>query len=489
MKKVSYKLFLYLILLLLLATGINFKRNADKLYGNIGNYFYAKNNAEKAQTFYERAFELGNNQTNLRENYVNSIINSPLTIQSQEKLVNIAQGEKRDMASNNAEYFLYNLKREIHNKYPENYILQAAYNQKIVHWGKSPITYAFKNPYAVNDNLIKGVNSAFNEWERASSCRIKFKQVKLNPDIWVEFIQEDVKSPEYGRKYVVAYTTPIINQNILQNMIIKININDLDGKQYSQNQIYNTALHEIFHALGFMGHSYNKEDIMNMSKDSNALINDKKISLTEADKTTLELLYKIKPDITNAQELEYSYVPYLVIGSNEDVNYSKLREAKNYIRRAPSLSGGYIDMASVLAEQKKYNEATGYLEKALRLADNNDTKYIILYNLAVAYFYQDLYDLSLDYITSAKKISNEAELYLLEAEVYKKQKNFEKAIEKYNYLVSQEPENIDYAINLANVYINKRNYIKAREVLKKYIRHNPTETNNQKLVQYRKLFL
>ena len=52
-----------------------------------GNYYYGKNELNKAQKFYESAFDMGVTDKTARENYVNSIINSPLTITAQEKLV------------------------------------------------------------------------------------------------------------------------------------------------------------------------------------------------------------------------------------------------------------------------------------------------------------------------------------------------------------------------------------------------------------------
>lgn len=67
---------------------------------------------------------------------------------------------------------------------------------------------------------------------------------------------------------------------------------------------------------------------MYLAKDNNAIANDTRESLTEADTSTLQLLYKIKPDVTNSAELKSEYVPYLVLGDDEELNSSKAREAK-----------------------------------------------------------------------------------------------------------------------------------------------------------------
>ena len=45
-------------------------------------------NKQERWNFYEKAFELGLNSEKSRDIYINSIINSPLNIESQEKLVN-----------------------------------------------------------------------------------------------------------------------------------------------------------------------------------------------------------------------------------------------------------------------------------------------------------------------------------------------------------------------------------------------------------------
>lgn len=52
----------------------------------LGNRYYKQNNIRKAQEFYEKSFALGNKDTGIREIYVNSIINSPLDIESRKNL-------------------------------------------------------------------------------------------------------------------------------------------------------------------------------------------------------------------------------------------------------------------------------------------------------------------------------------------------------------------------------------------------------------------
>ena len=480
MRRISF----YSLLILLLAGALYFRSNSASVYSFIGDYFYKTNNVPKALEFYEKSFSAGNNHPEKREVYVNSLITSPLSVKTQEKLVKIAEENSDDSAASKARFFLYDLKREIHKKYPLNYIKQAPYNQKIVRWSRFPITYTFKQTQNIPNEFINEINNAFAQWEKHGT--VLFSEVKdKNADIIIEFQKPEIQNVKYGEKYVIAYTIPDINMNKLENMTIKFYTQTPDGLPFTPSQIYNTALHEIFHALGFMGHSFDKNNIMYLSSDSSIYSNNQRETLTEADITTLELLYKIKPDITNAGDLEGEYIPYLILGDDKDVNYFKSREAQNYIRQAPMLPGGYIDLAESYVAQKKYPDAIKALEKALSLADTDDIKFIVYYNLAVSYFYIHHLDLSKDYIKRALELKDTEELHYLTAEIYKADEDFTNAIKEYAYLTKKNPQNIDYAINLANIYIKKSDYINARKVLKNYVRNNPKEKNNKRLSAFK----
>ena len=483
--KISLSLLLFFILALLVLLILN---KAD-IYARLGSFYSKQNNYTKAQDYYEKSYNMGNSDTKFRERYVNLLINSPLTISAQEKLVRIAEGKVKDAASESARYFLYNLKREIHNKYPENYIQQAPSNQKIIHWGKIPITYSLRTSKEIPQELVDAVNDAFDAWERASSARIRFERTSHNADIVVNFIAKTIKDAEYGQKYVIAYTVPDISQNRLIRMNMFLNIINVDGTKYTPNQMYNTALHEIFHALGFMGHSLENSHVMYMAKTNEDFINDKKREICSADKETLELLYKIKPDITNANGLKYDYIPYPVIGNSAEVNYAKTDEAKSYIRKAPTIPAGYIDLAQIMISEKNFRGAISNLEKAYRLAANDEAKYLVLYNLAVAYYYDNNYEMSLFYINKASELNDEDELHLLSAENYLKQEDIKKAITEFKYLTDKNPDNVEYSISLANIYITERSYLKARKVLKDFLKRHPEEKNNPRFKPCRLLLL
>ena len=483
------KISLLLLLIFFVALFVSFNLNKAGFYAELGQYYAKKNNYNKAQDYYEKSYNLGNNDKKFRECYVNLLINSPLTIEAQEKLVRIAEDKNQDSSSESAKYFLYNLKREIHNKYPDNYIQQAPLNQKIAHWGRIPITYSFKVTKEIPQELVNAVNDAFDTWERASSARIRFEKVSRNADIVVSFTNKPIRDAEYGQKYVIAYTVPAISQNKLNRMDMYFNIINLDGEKFTPNEIYNTALHEVFHALGFMGHSFDKSHVMYMSRTNNDIIKNERKKIGDADKATLELLYKIKPDITNANELKYDYIPYPVIGDSAEVNYAKADEAISYIRKAPNIPAGYIDLAQTLINEKNFMGAIANLEKAYRLATNDETRYLALYNLAVAYYYDRKYEMTLFYVEKADELKNEEELHALSAQSYLKLNDTKNAIKEFEYLIKIAPDNLEYTVGLTNIYIKNRNYIKARKVLKEYIKKHPNEKNNPRFKPCRILLL
>jgi len=454
-------------------------------YASLGYKYLGIGNYVKAQEYYEKSYNLGNVDSNFRKAYVKALINSPLTIFAQNRLVDFATGEIQDSASDSAKYFLKNFKKEINNKYVNNYIKQAPYNNKIVHWGKMPISYSFKDANSVPKEIIDAIDDAFDTWERASSLKIRFdKTNSLNADIIINFDYTKIKDAEYGRKYVIATTVPSINHDKLKNMTMNLSIYNLEGNPYTPNQIYNTALHEIFHALGFLGHSFDNKNIMYISKDIDIMYNDTRKTLTDADKATLELFYQIQPDITNAKDLKYNYIPYVVIGNDTEINKNKIEEAKYYIRKAPTIPAGYIDLAQTLLNQKKYTAAISYLEKALRLTDNDETKFIIYFNLGVANYYDGNYVIAHFYVQKAEELKKEDELKVLDAEIYSKENKLDESIKIYTELNEKNPNNIEYLIPLTNAYIKEKKYLKARKTLKKYLKNNPNDKNNKRIQGY-----
>lgn len=477
------KIFAIIFLFVVLIGIINYNKNLDQIMSARANYYYKKNDYLQAQKYFEKAFDLGLHKYDDREAYVNSIINSPLDTLSQEKLVKFLDYPVDDYTKQKLEYFLYDLQREIHNKYPNNFISQTVFNQKVVRWTKYPITYTFELIEEIPEYYKKEIEKAFIQWEIATEHKLIFEESKENANIIIRFNKHNPANSE-DKKYVVAYTSIKVLDDELKNMCIDFYIKDSQNKYFSQNQIYNTALHEIAHALGFMGHSNNSDNVMYITKDSIDIYHDRKDFLTEADVNTIKLLYNIKPDITNFSKNDGIYIPYLVLGDDKSITIAKKREAKTYIENAPTLPSGWIDLAETFVAQEDYSKAIKSLETALNLADTLEAKKIIYYNLAVCYLQIDNTKLAKIYAQKALEFDNSEDIYLVLAEAYNKEKNYFKAIEKYNYLTERNPKNINYIISLTNIYINQKKFFEARKVLKRYFENNPQERNNPRLNSY-----
>ena len=303
----------------------------------------------------------------------------------------------------------------------ENYIEQAPFDKGILRWdiNKFPLKVSIINnsgttipPYYQSEIL-----KAFSQWQ-SSTGFITFATTNNsnNADIIIEIKQtpSDICNGD-SCKYVVGFTTPDYKGEILNNMKIVLYTTDPNGNFFSDKEMYNTILHEIGHALGIMGHSYSTEDLMYMSTDSatNSYYAPYRSSfqyLSAQDISTIKLLYKMLPTITNVPQKDIKtngliYSP-IILGTSNQISLRKLKEAQNYIKNAPDIAGGYIDLGIAYAELKKYSEAVKALNKAEELAKSDGDKYIIYYNLAVINMNHNKLDLASKYATDAQNITN-----------------------------------------------------------------------------------
>lgn len=460
-----------------------YNNNLDKILCSKAENYYHKNNIVKAQEYYEKAFELGCNNHKKRSQYVNSIINSPTNADSQEKLLKFLENPVEDVANLDAKYYINDLKQKINKKYLGNYISNAVYNQSIMRWGNLPISYGFKNTTNVPEYFIEEIRNAFSEWQDATDNEIQFVEKENNSNIIIKLSKHN-PADDNDLKYVVAYTIPKTELNTLKNMEIKFYLKDIEGKYFSKNQVYNTALHEIAHALGFMGHCDDINNVMYLTKDAKSVINDSRKILTEADINTMKLLYKIKPQITNIKNPSGEYCLNVALGTNEEINNEKEEEAIAYINNAPELPNGYIDLAEILLLEKQYKKAIKNLNKALKFSETKELKSLVYYNLAVAHYHNKDFSTAKDYLLKSITINSTDEKRYFLAEILVKEGNITNGIKELESLSEQNPKNIEYTIFLTNLYIQKKDLLQARKTLKQFLKNNPHEKNNPRLFSY-----
>lgn len=473
------------ILMIILLGAIYFQKHQDVFYVKKANSCFKKNDIICTQHSLEKAFNLGVKTLPERELYLNTIITAPFDIKAQEKLLNFKNLNIDDSISLKAEYFIHDIRREINNKYSENFIMQAVLNQKIVRWGQLPITYYIE---ATDDKELPNyykeeIENAFSDWSKATDFQLSFMEADANSNIKIKFDNHN-PADNADKKYVVAFTSPDIHGKNLRNMEINFYTKDPDGKYYSKNQVYNTALHEIAHALGVMGHSNNKKNVMYLTKNENSVFDDARDELSLADINTVKLLYKIKPDITNYIDEKSEYLPFLVLGDSEDVTNAKIREAKLYIKRNPQIPNGYMDLAEAYVSIKEYSKAIKCLEKAFDFALTDNVREMLYFNLSVCNYFLENYVLAEDYMKKALDINDsEKSRYLLSA-IYIQSSQIENAITELDKLIETYPKNIEYTISLANIYLKEKKYFKVRKILKNYIKQNPEEKGNPRFDAY-----
>ena len=64
------------------------------------------------------------------------------------------------------------------------------------------------------------------------------------------------------------------------------------------------------------------------------------------------------------------------------------------------------------------------------------------------------------------------------------QRNRNEAEKELKDLINTNPKNIEYTICLANIYLKEKKYLKARKVLKDFVKNNPDQKGNPRFEAY-----
>ena len=472
------------------------------IYFNIGKQAYDAKNYKEAYSNLKTAVKLSPKNRDARYYYVQTLMKFPPNLEIQKEFFRISQVNQPDSADLIADRQISTWRNQISLNSGENYIEQVPFNDKILRWdlAKLPLNVCIKvEPQSNVPAYYKSAfKRAFQQWQ-ASTGYIKFNFIENSDEaqIIVDIMpaSQRAQCKEADCKYIMAFTIPQMRGDLLDTMKITFyDANNLN-QPFSEREIYNTSLHEIAHALGIMGHSYSKDDLMYMqynSSENYAAFRSDFQSISQTDLNTLRLLYRLIPDITNAPLSQFDtrgqFFAPIVLGDNEQVNSRKLLEAKNYIEAAPNLPNGYIDMASAYSEQKQYNDAVESLNKALSLSSNDPERFLCYYNLAIVYMKLQDWDNSLKYANLAKQTrppqESSSEIDGLIAAI-----NFNKgdvgfAKQAYIETLQSNPGSALDAINLARIYIKEFNFVQAGKTLNRMVEANPEEKNNPKVKAY-----
>ncbi|MBP3924843.1 matrixin family metalloprotease [bacterium] len=416
------RIIIIFICVIAVAFGI-FVEFLPSFYFNAGKKCFDNQDYVAAYTNFSKAYNISKKDKKIRYYYTKTLTKLSPTIKIQKELFKISESNVNDSAKTTASIKIEDLRNRFTALTSDNYIEQVPSESGVIRWDlKSfPLKIAIKTDITgLPEYFEVQTLKALNQW-RNSTKFVTFNIVE-NPEIaniLIEFVPmpKDV-CKENSCYYVVGNTVPTIKNGILKKMTITIYDKDPRGNYFSDKELYNTVLHEMGHALGIMGHSYNSDDLMYMSNEnSNSIFSQYRSEfqyLSTSDLNTINLLYKMYPDVTNIAHDQIDktgliYAP-IILGNNKSRSEKKLKEAENYIKKAPDIVNGYIDKAIALSELERVDEAIASLEKGLSISKRNEEKYVIYYNAAVIYINNKKPEQAKIYAQKAQQIDNSEEI-------------------------------------------------------------------------------
>lgn len=395
---------------------------AKKLYDG-GKY-------EQAIPLFEKSLFASPNNLLTRVYYVFALSKAEPTFTVQKKLYDMGNSPKDDEAKKYARYQAVSLRKRLIQGFEDNYIFNASQGNDILRWDirSFPLKVYYENKNSVPAYYVENIEKAMQLWTTSTNF-VKFTkaQSSADADIVIKFanIPSDICSDGVC-KYTVAYTEPVIvSDKLLKRMDLTFYRTNPRNENFSALEVYNTALHELGHTMGLMGHSDNPSDLMFASKDdNNYYFRSENQYLTARDLKTLVLLYRLEPTITNTKNLKsetFYYAP-LILGSEDARLRKKLLEFEKYTRDYPNFANGYINLASVYADMSDFDSALEKLNIAETLVKTTDEKYLISYNRAVIYYNMQKPEQALQYAMQAKSIKDDSSIDELISEIQKMHK-------------------------------------------------------------------
>lgn len=134
---------------------------------------------------------------------------------------------------------------------------------------------------------------AFNTWDQVTNHKLSWSQVSSPQDAditirWTDAVTERVEGTEAGRTAAVTRLNPATGLGTISGAKMQF-LTRLPQRQFSDDEVKKTCLHEVGHALGLQGHSTNRNDIMYYA------VSPTQGTLTSRDINTMNKLYDTYP--------------------------------------------------------------------------------------------------------------------------------------------------------------------------------------------------
>ncbi len=419
------------ILFIVLVVALFYKSPFSAMYNyNKARALYNQKQYEQSLPYFEKSLFADPKGILARFYYVLALSKSEPTYSTQKKLFEMANSKIEDEASKYAKSQTMYLRYKLLDGIENNYIFNAAMGSDILRWDirSFPLSVYIDSPDTVPPYYIESIKRAMNLWTSRTNF-VKFKQAQnpVEADILIRF--EDIPNDlcQGGVcKYTIAHTEPQIDKNkILKQMDLTFYKTNPRKENFTSREVFNTALHELGHTLGIMGHSDNPNDLMYSMKESDfdifTFMRAEEHSLTARDLKTLVLLYRIEPTISNVKNLhsENFYYAPLILGNDDVRLQKKLNEYKKYTQTYPNMAAGYINLASVYVDLGDFDSALREIDKAEPLANTKDEQFLIHYDRAIIYYNQQKYSSALESAQRAQSIKNENNVQELISDIEK----------------------------------------------------------------------
>ena len=417
------------IFLIVLIGALVYKSPASAMYNYAkAKELYQTGQYEQSLPYFENALFASPKDEQARFFYVLTLSKIEPTYDIQKKLYEMSDSKIQDEAAKTAKTQVSSLRNKLTEGLTNNYIDNAAMGNDIVRWDlKSfPLKIYIEPAADIPAYYEKAINAALDLWTTRTNF-IKFEHVQTPQDANINITFKNIPSDLCSGNtcmFTIARTEPDISSDkILKRMNLTFYKTDPYKKFFIEQEVFNTALHELGHTLGIMGHSDNPEDVMYAMRDSS---DDTSFrvgynSLSDRDLKTLVLLYRIEPTVKNTKNppAKNSYYAPIILGNKDIRQQKKLQETMEYIRNYPNFAAGYINLAGIYTEMGDGDNALKNLITARNYAKNNDEKYIIEYNIAIVYYNKQDFTKALETAYKAQAIKNDERIKELISDILK----------------------------------------------------------------------
>lgn len=418
----------------------------------------------------------------------------PLSYNVQADLYKISQFEMNAKAEVYATKVLNVFKEKILSRVGSNYIEEATHDNQVLRWNLAylPLKYYVDTNIPVPPYYIDLIKKSFLEWQIQTNGMVTFAPAANRQDAQIVFSFVDTDNSKIcqgaGCEYSVGNTVPVTESSQLKLMNVKINAKNNLQRYFSPQEISLVMVHEIGHALGIWGHSDNINDIMYYSADQKyGIAGQKGISLNDIN--TLRLLYSFAPDITNIElsptQREYFLYAPIFLNDIEKSKDDNIEKTVKEINSNPGDVSGWLELAAKYSSSGEYEKSIAILTKTLGMVQEKEVIAIIYYNMANDYLNLKKYSEAMEAATRAQQVNNDFDTRALIALIESKNGQGAQAEQEFLKLIAEQPQNIDVALNLTDLYAARKDYIKAKKTVKSLVNSNPDAVNDPRLNAYK----